>query len=103
MRTCFRRCGAVTLCALAALAGCGSDERAPQTPSDGLPQGREPVDRDPADVTTRIANPYWPMTPASRWVHRGRSWRWTSPAPAVAKSFCASPEAAAEGGARRRV
>jgi hypothetical protein len=70
MRTCFRRCGAVTLCALAALAGCGSDERAPQTPPDGLPQGREPVDLDPADFTTRIDNPYWPMTPGSRWVHR---------------------------------
>src|SRR5687767_10133982 len=32
-----------------------------------LPQGRETVDLDPADFTTRIDNPYWPMTPGTRW------------------------------------
>lgn len=32
-----------------------------------LPQGRENVDLDPADFTTRIDNPYWPMTPGTTW------------------------------------
>jgi hypothetical protein len=36
----------------------------------GLPQGSEPVHLDPADFTTRITNPYWPMRPGSRWVYR---------------------------------
>jgi hypothetical protein len=34
-----------------------------------LPQGREPVELRPADFTTEIDNPYWPMTPGSRWVY----------------------------------
>jgi hypothetical protein len=36
----------------------------------GLPQGGEPVHLDPADFTTQIDNPYWPMAPGSRWVYR---------------------------------
>jgi hypothetical protein len=36
----------------------------------GLPQGSEPVNLDPADFTTKIDNPYWPMRPGSRWVYR---------------------------------
>ena len=36
----------------------------------GLPQGSEPVVLRPADFTTRIDNPYWPMKPGSRWVYR---------------------------------
>ena len=35
-----------------------------------LPQGAEKVHLDPADFTTRIDNPYWPMKPGSRWVYR---------------------------------
>jgi hypothetical protein len=35
-----------------------------------LPQGSEPAHIDPADFTTRIDNPYWPMTPGSRWLYR---------------------------------
>jgi hypothetical protein len=35
-----------------------------------LPQGSEPFAVDPADFTTRIDNPYWPMRPGSRWVYR---------------------------------
>ena len=35
-----------------------------------LPTGSEPVRLDPADFTTRIDNPYWPMRPGSRWVYR---------------------------------
>jgi hypothetical protein len=35
-----------------------------------LPHGSEPVNLDPADFTTKIDNPYWPMKPGSRWVYR---------------------------------
>jgi hypothetical protein len=46
----------------------------------GLPQGSEPVTLNPADFTTTIDNPYWPMRPGDRWVYRetdtrGRSQR----------------------------
>ena len=49
------------------LAGCGggSDSSSPD-----LPQGSEAVELDPADFTTAIDNPYWPMRPGSRWVYR---------------------------------
>ena len=36
----------------------------------GLPQGSEPVKLDPADFTTAIDNPYWPMSPGDKWVYR---------------------------------
>ena len=35
-----------------------------------LPRGDETVHLDPADFTTRITNPYWPMRPGSRWIYR---------------------------------
>ena len=35
-----------------------------------LPHGSEPVNLNPADFTTKIDNPYWPMKPGSRWVYR---------------------------------
>ena len=38
--------------------------------SGSLPQGGEKVNLNPADFTTRIDNPYWPMKPGSRWVYR---------------------------------
>jgi hypothetical protein len=37
--------------------------------SSKLPQGSEPVDLNPADFTSKIDNPYWPMSPGSRWVY----------------------------------
>jgi hypothetical protein len=57
------------------LAACGGDD---DDDSGGetsgavaeLPQGSEPVTLDPAEFTTEIDNPYWPMTPGSRWVYR---------------------------------
>jgi hypothetical protein len=45
----------------------GDQERDCNAP---LPRGSEPVDLDPADFTTRINNPYWPMSQGSRWVYR---------------------------------
>ncbi len=35
----------------------------------GLPQGSEPVKLDPADFSTNIDNPYWPMAPGNKWVY----------------------------------
>jgi hypothetical protein len=35
-----------------------------------LPQGSDPANPDPADFTSEIDNPYWPMTPGNRWVSR---------------------------------
>jgi hypothetical protein len=44
--------------------GAGSSIRA------DLPQGSEPVKLDPADFSTNIDNPYWPMSPGDKWVYR---------------------------------
>jgi hypothetical protein len=40
-----------------------------------LPQGDEPVTLDPADFTTKIDNPYWPMPRGARWVYLSDSER----------------------------
>ena len=45
-------------------AGCGGGS------SNTLPTGSEQVTLDPADFTTEITNPYWPMAPGDRWVYR---------------------------------
>ena len=48
-------------------AGSGAAARSCDDP---LPRGAEPSNLDPADFTTRITNPYWPMAPGNRWVYR---------------------------------
>ena len=48
-------------------------------PSAGLPQGAEHVEIDPADFTTEIDNPYWPMT-------RGAAGSTATPTPKAAAS-----------------
>ncbi len=35
-----------------------------------IPKGSQSVKLNPADFTTRITNPWWPMRPGSRWVYR---------------------------------
>ncbi|KRE21660.1 hypothetical protein ASG80_13230 [Agromyces sp. Soil535] len=35
--------------------------------SSSLPQSDDPVSLDPAEFTTEIDNPYWPMEPRTRW------------------------------------
>jgi hypothetical protein len=51
-----------------ALTACGDDEK--PADSGDLPQGSERVQLDPADFTTEIDNPLWPMAVGSRWVYR---------------------------------
>ena len=64
-----------TLAVALAVAAAGG-ERSAQASSAGaratcdLPRGSERVDLNPADFTTRIDNPYWPMRPGSRWIYR---------------------------------
>ena len=76
-----------------AAAGCGSDSDGDSTQSTtgtttttttettaadssgDLPQGAEPVELDPADFTTKIDNPYWPMPRGARWVYTSESER----------------------------
>jgi hypothetical protein len=69
----MRFLGAVATVLAMAVAGCGDDEsadkRAGAKDRSGLPQGSEHVELDPADFTTEIDNPYWPMRPGSRWVY----------------------------------
>jgi hypothetical protein len=55
---------AVTVAIVAASAGAAPDV------NHGLPQGSEPAMLNPADFTTKIDNPYWPMTPGNQWVYR---------------------------------
>jgi hypothetical protein len=76
----MKRISALTAtCAVLALGACGSNgddnkdagEAASDQGKSGLPQGSEPVTLDPADFTTEIDNPYWPIAPGSKWVYRG--------------------------------
>jgi hypothetical protein len=60
---------AVAGCAVAAGAIAATSGAAPDA-NRGLPQGSEPITLNPADFTTKIDNPYWPMKPGSRWVYR---------------------------------
>jgi hypothetical protein len=70
------RTAILSLVALGALSlsACGSDagrESGSADPSSAaqLPQGDEPVDLDPADFTSDVTNPYWPLRPGARWVY----------------------------------
>ena len=57
---------------LPALAGCGSSggstsSTAAQSATSTLPQASEPSNLNPADFTTQIDNPYWPMPIGRQW------------------------------------
>jgi hypothetical protein len=62
MRIALAVASAVVLAVLSTACG-GSDGAA-------LPQGSEPVELDPADFSSTIDNPYWPMPVGARWVYR---------------------------------
>lgn len=55
------------LAAVAVLALVGPAAATTGTP---LPQGGEPVNLDPADFSTDVTNPYFPLTPGTRLVYR---------------------------------
>ena len=59
--------GLVLLAALAL--GCGGEGDG-SAGNGGLPHGSENIDLNPADFTVAIDNPYWPMSPGTRWVYR---------------------------------
>ena len=62
----FAMLAIAALAVAVAIASCGDDSSAES--NQGLPQGSESVELDPADFTTDIDNPYWPMQPGNRWV-----------------------------------
>ena len=66
--------GVVVAASAVATAGGESGSRAATAAAAGakckIPRGTEQVRLNPADFTTRIDNPYWPMRPGSRWVYR---------------------------------
>jgi hypothetical protein len=78
---CMRMLTAVAAALALALAGCGSSDDEKSSTSAGtqttsgekgraLPVAKERVALDPAEFTTRIDNPYWPMPVGRRWVSR---------------------------------
>jgi len=66
--------GATALLAAVTLAACGDDDGggsdADGASAGALPQGSEHVELDPAEFTTEIDHPYWPMAVGSRWAYR---------------------------------
>ena len=60
---------AVAITATACGDGGGDSTAAAKSGSSPLPQGGETVKLNPADFTTKIDNPYWPMQPGTRWVY----------------------------------
>ena len=61
---------AVAISVLALVACGGGGSKSSSSSSSTLPQGTKPMKLDPADFTTNIDNPYWPMRPGSHWVYR---------------------------------
>jgi len=73
--------GAVGVASAGVAAGCGQTNNAQagssadssqevQDPAPALPQGSEPANLDPAEFTTNIDNPYWPMQVGNTWEYR---------------------------------
>ena len=61
---------AAALLSALALGACGDGSDEGGDGASALPRGSEHVELDPADFTTRIDNPYFPLAPGSRWVYR---------------------------------
>jgi hypothetical protein len=52
---------------LSACGGSSGSSTAAQSPTGTLPQSSEPSNLNPADFSTQIDNPYWPMPVGARW------------------------------------
>ncbi len=62
---------AATAAALVLAVACGGEgETTPAPAGPHLPQGGEPVELDPGELSAEIDNRYWPMTPGTRWTYR---------------------------------
>lgn len=62
---------AATACAALLTTGCASTSPPSRSGSSyGLPQGSEEITLDPAEFTTAIDNPFWPMAPGTQWTYR---------------------------------
>jgi hypothetical protein len=75
--TIFSISAAVLIVSATACGGGSSQSTTPPTSetataptASSLPQGSDPVKLDPAEFTTEIDNPWWPMAVGSRWVSR---------------------------------
>jgi hypothetical protein len=76
MKSTTKLIGLAAVVASIGIGACGGDStqsRTASTEGGALPQGSEPVKLDPAEFTTNIDNPYWPMSPGSRWVYSERT------------------------------
>jgi hypothetical protein len=76
MRTGIALTSLAAALALAACGGGGDGSSSTTSSSSGggesalPPPGGEPANLNPADFTTEITNPYWPMKPGDKWVYR---------------------------------
>lgn len=61
---------AVLVATTAACSSGSSDQQVEASATTALPQGNEVVRLDPAEFTIHIDNPYWPMSPGTRWTYR---------------------------------
>ena len=66
----MRRAALPAAVAVLALGAAAGGAIAAQREDGSLPRGSETVHLNPANFTTRIDNPYWPMKPGTRWVYR---------------------------------
>jgi hypothetical protein len=67
---------ALLLVASLSLAACSGERQPEESGGESaksafdLPRGDDPVELDPAEFTSDIDNPYWPMAPGTRWTYR---------------------------------
>jgi hypothetical protein len=60
-----------TAIAVGVLAVAGAASARGAADGSDLPRGRQHVELDPAELTTRIDNRYWPMRRGERWLYKG--------------------------------
>ena len=55
---------------ISAIVAAAPQIRRPLRRGQPLPQRSEPAKLDPSEFNTEIDNPYWPMTPGSKWTYK---------------------------------